>query len=637
MEVDRIFYIFGSFSRKKQDRRKSLEQTSVSAGNSPMKVPRSRPGSQNMPIAPRTSAYALDKVTVKEWECGVCKKELVEPRLLGCLHSFCTRCLQGLPQEGDSEIWSDVDGSSQQDSSSRSASGSGSAASGYESERNSDSDASLNKQRKFGIYTKKISGKSVYVLVCPTCGWETPLPLGGVAALPLNYVLLRKIASRDAADVLCDLCSCDSKAERRCDECLLSICTSCSESHRKQKATSKHELQPLESPTRCAHHPSQHLSVYCATCQLVVCRECCVISHAGHALANASRAAAERARALRDACERAHHVPDNVERAKRILHVHAYEFENHATRVEAEIRAWSEEYKRAVEAHGRALVAAAARARSACRLRVDTNARLLDERALHALDAVRFAEELLSEGKDEEILSLSGPVSRRLERLTELQPLSDAPRCELRFARDAPATNAVNGGSDADFRLVGALLTHAADPDKCVLNTEGFQDLQVDCPHEAILELRDTNNERIWSGGEQVCGYFRRRDSSARPVLARVRPREDGTCGVCFCAPTPGAYLLAVTLNNTPIKGSPFACAARVMRAHAGQYHCCAYCSSGGRRDATCACGSTMAGGYKGCGHGHPGWPGTRHWSCCGSTRRNSPCARAQHMYQFSL
>lgn len=106
MEVDRIFYIFGSFSRKKQDRRKSLEQTSVSAGNSPMKV-RSRPGSQNMPA--RTSAYQLDNV-VREWECGVCKKELVEPRLLACLHSFCTRCLQGLPLEGESENWSDIDG-----------------------------------------------------------------------------------------------------------------------------------------------------------------------------------------------------------------------------------------------------------------------------------------------------------------------------------------------------------------------------------------------------------------------------------------------------------------------------------------------------------------------------------------------
>lgn len=57
----------------------------------------------------------------------------------------------------------------------------------------------------------------------------------------------------------------------------------------------------------------------------MVCRDCCIISHTGHALANASRAAAERARVLKDACERAKMVPENVERAARTLSAQAYE------------------------------------------------------------------------------------------------------------------------------------------------------------------------------------------------------------------------------------------------------------------------------------------------------------------------
>lgn len=59
----------------------------------------------------------------------------------------------------------------------------------------------------------------------------------------------------------------------------------------------------------------------------VVCRDCCLVSHSGHALANASRAAAERARLLRDACERAKLVPENVERAARNLSTQAYEID----------------------------------------------------------------------------------------------------------------------------------------------------------------------------------------------------------------------------------------------------------------------------------------------------------------------
>lgn len=59
----------------------------------------------------------------------------------------------------------------------------------------------------------------------------------------------------------------------------------------------------------------------------VVCRDCCVISHSGHALGSAGRAAAERARLLRAACERAQHVPENAERAARELSSHAYEID----------------------------------------------------------------------------------------------------------------------------------------------------------------------------------------------------------------------------------------------------------------------------------------------------------------------
>lgn len=36
-----------------------------------------------------------------------------------------------------------------------------------------------------------------------------------------------------------------------------------------------------------------------------------------------------------------------------------------------------------------------------------------------------------------------------------------------------------------------------------------------------------------------------------------------------------------------------------------------------------CVC---LSGGFRGCGHGHKGHPGRLHWSCCGSTAKNSEC-----------
>ncbi|CAH2065928.1 unnamed protein product, partial [Iphiclides podalirius] len=764
MEVDRILYIFGSFTRKKQDRRKSLEPSSISAGNSPLHAQKpSRPASQSHSLCVRTRMSGCTegrKSRLKDWECALCKKELVEPRLLGCLHSFCTRCLQGLQRE-ECDEWNELeDGSVQLDPGEpRSGSGTGSAGSGYESDaRNSSSDGSLDlKPQKYGILIRKVDGDNVQFVVCPTCGHETQLPPGGIPDLPLNYVLLRKmcLADNDDIGILCDLCDSDNKAVSRCSQCLVSVCPSCGKAHGKQRSTSSHYLEPIEPPAKyCTQHPRSELSVYCATCQQVVCRECGVVSHGGHALASAARAAAERARLLRDACERAKLVPEHVGRVAGALDVHALQTDccqaeamrqpntsagqapvdrqEQASAVEAEVRAWAEQYRRAVEAHVRALAGAAARARARHRQRNERAHRLLQQRAQHAHQAVRFAEEvgaaapllgalypvvsfgvsgrlggcdsfkdgktrgygglirvpasradegggcnmglirysfltgvltcschspdsvvgnhqsraretpsgnerevllqLLCEGREAELLSLSGPVLRRLQRLTELGALAEPPKLALRFAADARA-----GPASA---LCGRLLTQAPDPDKCLLHTEGLQDLHVDCEHEAIFELRDNNGERIWCGGEQVAGYFRRRDSSARPQSARVLDHNDGSYAVRFTPTAPGAYLLAVTLNNTPVKGSPFPCAARVFKSHSGQFHCCTFCSSGGRRDVTCGCGATMAGGYKGCGHGHAGWPGARHWSCCGSTRPHGHCANqppTQRLYQFSL
>ncbi|PAA71116.1 hypothetical protein BOX15_Mlig025203g1 [Macrostomum lignano] len=36
-------------------------------------------------------------VRIRLLECGVCLDEIQEPRALDCLHSFCLRCLRGLP------------------------------------------------------------------------------------------------------------------------------------------------------------------------------------------------------------------------------------------------------------------------------------------------------------------------------------------------------------------------------------------------------------------------------------------------------------------------------------------------------------------------------------------------------------
>lgn len=64
--------------------------------------------------------------------------------------------------------------------------------------------------------------------------------------------------------------------------------------------------------------------------------------------------------------------------------------------MENEILVWSEQYARAVEAHGRALGAGAVRVRAGYRRRAEQQRRELQQRAAHAMEAVHFAEEVRS-------------------------------------------------------------------------------------------------------------------------------------------------------------------------------------------------------------------------------------------------
>jgi BMFP domain-containing protein YqiC len=65
-----------------------------------------------------------------------------------------------------------------------------------------------------------------------------------------------------------------------------------------------------------------------------------------------------------------------------------------AAKVENEVQTWAEQYKRAAEAHGRSLCAAAAKARERYRQEVESRTRDLQDTALQAVDAVKFAEEV---------------------------------------------------------------------------------------------------------------------------------------------------------------------------------------------------------------------------------------------------
>ena len=183
--------------------------------------------------------------------CAICSQLYTDPRMLQCLHTFCSKCLKKI----------------------------------------------LGEQRL---------GTS---LKCPTCKKPTAVPRGSVIALPKD---LRKSYEAEVAQIASKM---QSKEEISCDQCIdtssgpaVSFCVNCSDflckacakHHKTWRKTLNHELQPVGSskvdpnaaakplgniphkPMNCQQHEDEILKFYCETCGTLICRDCMAIEHAGH-------------------------------------------------------------------------------------------------------------------------------------------------------------------------------------------------------------------------------------------------------------------------------------------------------------------------------------------------------------------
>ena len=178
--------------------------------------------------------------------CELCSEYYTDPLMLLCLHSFCMKCLVKVREEQGRE----------------------------ES------------------------------LKCPTCDANVPLPLGKVKGLTQNLWLAHKVLEASVREKIssndsipCDQCtaSSDDDAVAFCCSCCLFLCDFCKKGHKRMKKTVHHELIELggkrveggssfvsRQPTSCADHDYETVRFFCQDCEMLVCRDCFIVTHKDH-------------------------------------------------------------------------------------------------------------------------------------------------------------------------------------------------------------------------------------------------------------------------------------------------------------------------------------------------------------------
>ena len=206
----------------------------------------------------RNMATNWEKVK-EELTCAICQDLLNDPKILPCLHSFCTGC-------------------------------------------------NINK-----VCLKEWLGRLPYLeaskreLECPLCRGKVPLSTPrAVEELPSHFSVVRLVeivrlqeqAKSKKVTPICQSCEDGEVATSSCSECAIFLCDFCEKAHRKMKTFSGHKIRSLdelkkgsatdipsilpEKVEMCPIHPTKPLELYCRCEDVLICRDCIIKKHKDH-------------------------------------------------------------------------------------------------------------------------------------------------------------------------------------------------------------------------------------------------------------------------------------------------------------------------------------------------------------------
>ena len=520
-------------------------------------------------------------------QCALCLHNYSDPRILPCFHTFCSKCLE--------------------------------------------------------MNCVQPTGKTPSVY-CPKCFDQSELPSSGVDGLPRNMYVqnLQTIQSSSRpAPPKCDLCTDDVPALSYCEACCCFMCDFCGQAHRGQRMTLDHNLIPADSanlaplpltqplpvvptaphsPKLCAVHGDKELTLFCETCETPVCGECKLNEHSDHAFLPLEDASLQYTEILQGLVNKTKPLVTELNESMKNIEFLLSNVQERAEVVAEEICDSIDTQMRALHEHKRFLLgrlhAIKTKKENTLEHQLDEVKKIVDEVTVGCSEANKA----LRQGEAPGMFTTHAPLVSRLEQLVNSKH-SYAPQEDdyIKFCPSQPAAQ-IRG-----YSMSGVLYDRGPSPSHCVLNGDGMFVAKQRKSASFVLTVLDRYDERRSVGGDRVEASVQSSDGSF--VKTSVVDGGDGDYQISYTADSVGEHRVSVLVENKHVRGSPFSIDVQPKgKKHRGIFHCCTFCSSEGKKHVRCGCGGTMPGGYSGCGHGHPGHPGSYHWSCCGATAEKSDC-----------
>ncbi|XP_059530387.1 E3 ubiquitin-protein ligase TRIM45 isoform X2 [Myotis daubentonii] len=461
--------------------------------------------------------------------CPSCMGLFQAPRLLPCLHTVCTTCLEQL------EPFSVVD------------------------IRGGDSDTSSE-----GSLFQELKPPGLQPqtgILCPVCDAQVDLPVGGVKALTIDHLAMNDVMLEslcgEGQGLVCDLCS-DRDVEKRCQTCKANLCHFCCQAHRRQKKTTYHtvvDLKDLKGYSRigkailCPAHPAEELRLFCELCDQPVCRDCVVGAHREHPCDFTSNVIHKHGDSVRELLKNTQPRVEALEKALAQVKETNGALQQRVEAVAADIRTFSEGYLKAIEEHRDKLLKQLEDIRAQQENSLQLQKAQLEQLLADMRTGVEFTEHLLTSGSDLEILITKGVVVERLTKLNQVE-YSARPRVNDKICF-SPQEKA---GRCRGYEVYGAINTKEVDPTKCVLQGKDLHRAREKQPASFTLLCKDAAGESMGRGGDNIQVAVVPKDKKDSPVRTMVQDNKDGTYGVSYTPKEPGIYKVLVCVKEQHVQ-----------------------------------------------------------------------------------
>ena len=449
----------------------------------------------------------------KEITCPVCKEHFRDPKILPCLHYYCKECLRELTLRAGSN-------------------------------------------RPFK---------------CPVCERGTVLPEDDPDQLPTAFFIDRMKELRTKmekeqgrVEAMCEMC-CRAKAEAFCHQCAEFICGDCVRLHGVLRIFTGHKVVTLEElkeggaktitlkdppPLTCEDH-DERMKIYCFDCTCLICRDCIIRDHTGHAFEFVKKSAPQYKKILK---ENLVQIKGNISDAAREIEMVEREVsqqhESTTGRMKQSFRQLHEIlYQREKELLDKAFEFK------------QQKLELLGAQkegfvpTTHEIEGLMtFLGRSAENSPDEEFMALQPHIQKEIQKYEHINLVpAEIANVSVRMICGEDISNLCQ--KDADVIIL-------ADPTKCVAEGPGTQVAEVGKLAQFTVS---TMNQK-----GQLCREEQAIEAKVKSVVndsvihAKVTSKERGVCEVTYTPEARGRHAVIVQVNGTQIARSPFCVFAKI-------------------------------------------------------------------------